>query len=63
MWRGMCQSACVILSESVCACLCFGNSKIAPQKADAKITLVGHTGTRPVLDPLAVLCLDNRLFI
>ena len=27
------------------------------------LTLVGHTGTRPVLDPLAVLLLDNRLYI
>ena len=27
------------------------------------LTLVGPTGTRPVLDPLAVLQLDNRLFI
>ena len=32
----MCHSECVILSVSVCTCLCFGDSKIAPQKADAK---------------------------
>ena len=27
------------------------------------LNLVGPTGTSPVLNPLAVLCLDNRLFI
>ena len=27
------------------------------------LTLVGPTGKNPVLDPLAVLCLDNRLYM
>ena len=27
------------------------------------LTLVGPTVTRPAQDPLAVLCIDNRLFM
>ena len=38
------------------------NSRLTP-KSHLSYTLVGPTVTRPVPDPLAVLCLENRLFM